>query len=264
MQLVPRYLVKQRVNIIANEAGYLTEYRPVYRKQLQVYKGIDNILEFRLLNADQKPMDLDGYSPKFMAFDDNKALVIEHTGTVLQQGDSTETIKKGVFTITITENDLLGIKEQYLSYNIYLVDNNNQKVLTYTDSHFGNDGVIFVNANQFPGPQPTYSVSNFSQVEVDEPYYVTEGIDAQPGINGNEALHTAAMYSDGYVGDIIIQGTLDNQLGEYTVWSDIATVVFTGDESQPVPVNFNGVFTYIRFKATENPASTLSKILTRN
>ena len=52
MQLIPRYLVNNRTTIIANEAGFVTEYRPVYSRQIKVYSNIDNVLEFRVLNAD--------------------------------------------------------------------------------------------------------------------------------------------------------------------------------------------------------------------
>jgi len=54
MQLIPRYLVKNKTTVIANEAGFLTEYRPVYTRQLKVFTGIDNVLDFKLVNADQK------------------------------------------------------------------------------------------------------------------------------------------------------------------------------------------------------------------
>ena len=118
-----RYLVSNRINILANEAGFVTEYKPVYSRQLNVYKGIDNVLEFRLLNADQKPLDVDRYTPKFVAFDENNQMVISpRNGVNLQEGDSTAYTKKGLFKVTITENDLLNIKDQFLSYNVYLVD----------------------------------------------------------------------------------------------------------------------------------------------
>ena len=57
-----RYLAPNRIDLLANEAGHITEYKPVYSRQLNVYKGIDNVLEFRLLNADQKPLDVDRLS----------------------------------------------------------------------------------------------------------------------------------------------------------------------------------------------------------
>ena len=71
MQLTSRYLVSNTTTVVADMTGFITEYRPVYNKQLQVYKGIDNVLDFRLLNADQKPVDITSYTPKFVAFDEN-------------------------------------------------------------------------------------------------------------------------------------------------------------------------------------------------
>jgi len=99
---------------------------------------------------------------------------------------------------------------------------------------------------------------------MDNDVWYSETIEAQPGINGNDALHTAAVYTDSYIGDIIVQGTLENQITGTTNWADISTTTLTGSETEPTPINFNGVFTYIRFKTTANPTSTISKILVRN
>ena len=88
MQLIPRYLVNNRVTIVANDKGFITEYRPVYQRQLKVYKGIDNALQFRLVNADQKPINVASYTPKFVAFDEAGNQVIAHDGVVNQISDS--------------------------------------------------------------------------------------------------------------------------------------------------------------------------------
>ena len=114
MQLIPRYLVNNRTTVVANEADpdrvFITEYRPVYTRQLKVYKGIDNVLEFRLLNQDQKQIDWvdKEYTPKFQAFDENKNLIIEHNGVAITNDDSAAA--RGLFKVTITENDLLNIQ----------------------------------------------------------------------------------------------------------------------------------------------------------
>ena len=261
MQLVPRYLVNNRINIIANEAGFITEYRPVYSRQLQVYKGIDNVIQFRLMNADQRPINTTAYTPKFLAFDENNSLVVEKEGVILDDG-STGT--KGLFTVTITENELLNLKQQYLKYNIYLVDSNDEKLLTYTHTNFDNDAIIYLNGTTFPGPLATYEVTTFQQTGVDSGEWLSETIDAQPALNGNEALHTAAVYTDTYVGDVVVQATLDNQVDESSYWADVDTVSFDGTETTPVPINFNGVYSHLRFKADANPADTITKILVRN
>lgn len=258
MQLVPRYLVKNKTTVIANEAGFLTEYRPVYTRQLKVFTGIDNVLEFKLVNADQKSIDLATYSNiKFQAFDENQSLIVEHDAVYVNQA-------KGLFKVTITENDLLNIKSQYLSYSIYLVDSNSNSIITYADAHFGGCGTIYVDTCQYPGPRNTYSVTTFTEVTEDTPYWISETLDAEPGINGNEALHTAVVYTDSYTGDVVVQSTLDNQVTDATSWADVATITFTGSETEPKPVNFNGVYSHLRFKSTANPSNKISKVLVRN
>ena len=114
----------------------------------------------------------------------------------------------------------------------------------------------------FPAPAESTSVITFTETEDD--VWTTEGINAEPAINGNEALHTAAFYTDSFVGDVTIQATLDNQLIGTNNWADVATVTFTGTETDPTPQNYTGVFSYIRFKTTTDPASKITKILVRN
>ena len=260
MQLIPRYLVNNRTTIITNDAGFITEYRPVYQRQINVYRGIDNVLDFKVLNADQKPIDVTNYTIKFQAFDENKRLIVEHDGELITGDDSAAT--RGLFKVSITDNDLLNINQQYLSYNIHLVDSTtNAKVLTYANSHFGMNGTIYVSDTAFPGPAPTGVVSTFT---ADAGVWNSEALGAEPGINGNDALHTAVVYSDAYVGNIVVQATLENQVTGTTNWADIATLTFTGSETEPTPVNFNGVFSYLRFVASADPASTITKILVRN
>lgn len=243
----------------------------MYTRHLNVYKGIDNVLEFKLLNADQKPIDILGiYTPKFVAFDENKHLVIEHEGVILQEpSDSTTITKKGMFKVTVTENDLLNLKEQYLSYAIYLVDTNNSRVLTYTDSWFGAQGTLKINSDAFPGPSESLVVDTFiedqQRVGINDSVWYSEIADAQPGVNGNEALHTAVIYANNYVGDVVVQVSLDNStISEFIDWADVVTVSFDGTETEPKPVNFNGVFNFIRFKLTADPDGKVSKILVRN
>ena len=77
MQLIPRYLVNNIVTIVANDKGFTTELRQVYSRQIKIYKGIDNVLQFRLLNADQKPINVATYTPKFVAFDESGQLLTD-------------------------------------------------------------------------------------------------------------------------------------------------------------------------------------------
>jgi hypothetical protein len=153
-------------------------------------------------------------------------------------------------------------------YNIYLVHNtDSSKTLTYTDSHFDNDATIYVDSGAFPGAKASYSVTTFTEdsgvVGQDDSTWISESVTAEPAINGNEALHTAAIYSASYTGDVVVQATLANQITADTQWADVTTVSLASP-TEPTPVNFNGVFSYVRFKTTANPADKITKILVRN
>ena len=124
-----------------------------------------------------------------------------------------------------------------------------------------------VSSDAYPGAKDSKSVTTFTEdtgeTGVDDSVWHSESINAEPGINGNEAVHTAAIYSDGYIGDVKVQATLDNAVGASTPWADVATVSLN-NETTPIPVNFTGVFNYVRFQTSADPDSKITKILVRN
>ena len=77
-------------------------------------------------------------------------------------------------------------------------------------------------------------------------------------------MHTIAVYTNQYIGNLEIQATLENQITEFTNWATVDTVTFTGNETEPVAVNFNGVFSFVRFKLDTDPTDKVTKILVRN
>jgi hypothetical protein len=92
---------------------------------------------------------------------------------------------------------------------------------------------------------------------------ISSVVDAEPHINSNEALHTAAIYSTGFAGTVKVQGTLaDNNS---TSWFDISTETLSSPTT-PHYVNFNGVFSNLRFVKENDSGNTgtIDKILVRN
>jgi len=92
---------------------------------------------------------------------------------------------------------------------------------------------------------------------------VSETISGQPSINGNAALHTAAIYNNDSTATLTVQGTLDNTVTNSTDWADITTVSLASTDEIKY-ANFNGVFNHIRFKFDPTNSGTISKILVRN
>jgi hypothetical protein len=262
MQLIPRYLVKNRIDLVLDMIGFITEYRPVYQRQIKIYRGIDNTVQFRILNADQKPISLSGKTPKFVAFDENKNLVLEIEGTVLDDGSTRNT--QGTFSILITENSLLNIDQQYLSYTVFLTDEQtNENIITYSNSYFDNGGTIYISSEAFPAVKLPVVVQQFQKVNSTVEEWVSETAVAEPNINSNEALHTIAIYTNNFVGSLILQATLNQQITDGVSWSNIETIEFAGTETEPTVINVIGVYKYFRFKSFSDPAN-ITKILIRN
>ena len=95
---------------------------------------------------------------------------------------------------------------------------------------------------------------------------------AYPEFNGNQALHTMAIYLTNFKGTVYIQGTLANIPGFN--YSTIDTKVYNGFDGIDY-LNFNGIYTYVRVyyvpatapgeSTNDNPAyyGSLDKILYR-
>ncbi len=262
MQLIPRYLVKDRILVVSNDVGFAVEYRPVYSRTVKVYRGVSNKIQFRMLNADQKPVTLLN-APHIVIFDENQVQVLDRECVVQDDGSTAAT--RGMFYVTINENDLLDIKQQYLHYNIY-VSEAGIKTVTYANRNFDSAGIMYLDSLAYPGAKSPMVIENFflEQNSVWVAGSDNDVISGEPWLNGNTALHTAAVYTNNYVGNIEIQVTLQDQLNGLNNWATVQTLTFDGTETEPVPVNFNGVFSFIRFKADADPTGKITKILLRN
>jgi hypothetical protein len=58
MQKIQSYLYPNRVILLADLAGFTTENTVVYAKTIKIYKGVDNVIQFDVQNADQKRLEL--------------------------------------------------------------------------------------------------------------------------------------------------------------------------------------------------------------
>lgn len=258
MQLVPRYLVKNRVDIIFSQHGFITEYRPVYQRTLTIYKGIDNPLQFKLINADQKAVTIASYTPIFVAYDSNQNLIVEREATIAEAGTS----NKGMFTVTLTDADLRNIPSQYLSYAVYLVDNQTgSKIVSYASSHFDAPGIIALKDGVYPIASPAKEETTFFKYKINNvDYWRTNSLETGPAINAHDSIQTIAVYGNGYSGKISIEASLDPNLNGAANWAKI-TDTTVASLSTVLPITFVGVYSFIRVVFDQDPTDKVSKVL---
>lgn len=258
MQLVPRYLVNNRINVVFGQHGFITEYRPVYQRIVTVYKGIDNPLQFKLINADQKPVSMANYTPMFVAYDSDQNLIIERSGTVTE----TETTNRGMFTITLTDADTRNVSTQYMSYAIYLVnEQTGNRIVSYANSHFDAAGTIHLKDGVYPIASQSIEENNFLSFEIDNvDHWTTNSIETGPAINAHDSTQTIAVYTTGYTGKIIVQASLDPQISVPVKWATVTEISVTNSHSI-VPINFVGVYSFVRVVVDQDPAGKITKVL---
>ena len=255
MQLASTYLVSNKTVVVVDGFVAGQEYRKVYQRNITVAKGIDNLITFELKNSDHKPLSiLNTYTPYVEVYTEDNTLLKKYMGTIKETSTPNY---KGVFTINITDNDTLNIDGQYMSYTVYLEKaSDNSNVLTYADTQFGVRGIIELTDEAFPGPIASKATTTFMN-------NISSTFNGQPEINSNTALHTAVFYTTTYKGDVVVQGTLDDVAA--STWFDIDTVTMS-TPTTPTYVNFNGVFSHVRFKRVDDSTNTgsIDKILLRN
>ena len=261
MQLIPRYLYKNKVDIVSNDIGFVTEYKPVYSRQIKIYKGIDNTVQFRFLNADQKPIDISAEDIKFVAYSESNVKVLELSATA--------TATKGLATLTIGKTDLEDLLQQYLTYTVYFDDGSAGQTLTYANSHFGAAGTIFLDGSALPAPRGDVELqfTDVASVVIADPdsndtinFWATDYITATPSGETfafeNAIIVTPSIDS----ADLTIQYTTDRQVTVGSRWTDITPSNVTSDSTQ-TQFEFNGTYNFLRIYTTVDPENITSIIL---
>jgi hypothetical protein len=247
MQILPVYLYNYKLDITLDlDATVKGVNQVMYQRDLKVQKGIKNQIRVQFKNSDQKKVQI--YNTQtfvFSMFDAiNQRLIVEKELEVLDVSTAT----RGLALLTLTESDTLDLDRSSYQYSVKLQDTDGTYLPTYSNTYYGMNGTLHLSNDIYPVLKDSTVIDTFVKTYNDsiQKYEHKSGnIYASPEYNGNTALHTLAMYMTGYKGTVYIQGTLDNTPDSSGNYSTIATRTYTGFTGID-PVNFNGVYTYIR------------------
>jgi hypothetical protein len=228
MQKISTYLYPNRIQLLADLASFNVEYTNVYQKNVRIYKGIDNTLEFDIKNADQKRIELitdpDSTPARVAAVTNIRLTVLDAGGHELPNSPYTvepsETIK-GIAVATIPAEDLEDLENQYLQYSVRATKNNND-VLLYGDTRFGAMGKIEL-AGNINGTTRTNRVYDTFTAEIDlkgTPIHHSSAIPAKfyEAVPTSSLSFEVAVAGDvnipgsGFVGSIWLEATTDSTI----------------------------------------------------
>jgi hypothetical protein len=250
MQKISTYLYPNRIELLADLAGINVEYTNVYQRNVKIYKGVDNVIEFDIKNADQKRLDLTG-TP---AITDIMLTVMDAQGNALPNSPYTvepSITVKGIATVTIPSADLADLGHQFLNYTVTAMKET-ANIPLYADSRFGVVGKMEIVGNAMPTIKPT-QVYTTSTGEIDLNGRVISRSPAIP-TTFYEAVPTTEMnvhaFIEDFIGTIYIQGAKSGTISVESFKNAPKIMEFTYTEATTTTVHFHpltvGDYQYFR------------------
>ena len=250
MELLSVYLYQNDISVILDlDPTNSGVNRVMYQRELTIQKGIKNQVRIQFKNSDQKRISISNTQTYVFSMIDNVShqLLVEKNLEILDDGVTTST--RGLGLLTLNENDTLDLDKGNYSYSIKYYDNTGSLVPTYSNTYYGMGGTIKLSNDAYPVLQESQSITEFqesfnAQTQLYE--FKSGNIYARPEVNGNSALHTAAFYLTNFKGTVYTQATLSNSPNSFNRYFTISSKHYSGFTGVDY-VNFNGVFSYVRF-----------------
>ena len=266
MQKIQSYLYTNRIQLLADVAGFTTEYTNVYQKTVKIYSGVDNVLEFDIKNADQKRIDLSTLSSIELN-------VMDATGTALPSSPYaiTPTATKGIATVTIPDIDLETYPTQFFKYSVTAIKSG-YTVPLYADSRFGVAGTMELISNAMPTFRDDRVYNTFTG-EIDFSGNVLHRSSAIPAkfyeTVATENLTFQVSISSGFLGKIYLEGTTDMTVSvnswlnasQTTIFDNISSNVKTSAISTVSITMPVGSYNYFRLTWQWPPTTSISSYM---
>jgi hypothetical protein len=248
MRKISSYLYPNRIELLADLAAFTVEYQTVYQRNVKIYKGINNVVEFDVKNAEQKRIDL-------TTLEDIKLYVMDASGNNLPNSPYvvTPTALKGIATATIPSDDLESFTNQFFRYSVTALKDE-QDIILYADTKFGGSGTIEFDTSLLPASRPSRVYDSFTG-EIDlkgMPTYSSSSIPAK----FYEAIPTQTLDFDieltGFVGSVWISATKSSTISVESfknadfVWSATYTTAAPGNTPPNIPPITIGEYQYFR------------------
>jgi hypothetical protein len=271
MRKISSYLYPNRIELLADLAGFTTEYTNVYQRTVKIYQGVDNVLEFDIKNADQKRIEL-LTSPKVTGIELN---VMDASGNALPNSPYTVTphaTLKGIATAVIPDADTTDLDEQFLRYSVTATDADGNTIPLYADSRFGAVGTIEIVGSAMPTFRNPKEYKTYTG-EIDLDGNVLNHFSAMP-VTFYEAVPTQqvdiSVFLTGFIGNVWLEGATSDTISvESFRGSEIPntrhefTTPFTGE--YPFLTADVGSYKYIRVSFQGDnpltPTGTVDKVV---
>ena len=239
MQKISSYLYPNRIELLADLAGFTTEYTNVYQKTVKIYKGVDNVLEFDIKNADQKRIEL-STTPSITDITLN---VMDASGYAVGTYELVPSdFQKGIAVATIPSTDLDNVNHQFLKYSV-TATKDTANIPLYADSRFGALGTIELVGSAVPVSH-TQRVYTTSTGEINLLGEVISHSSAIPTTFYESTITTEMnvhVYIEDFIGKVYIQGTKNTTISVNSWLNAPKIMEFTFTDATTETVHFHSL-----------------------
>lgn len=195
----------------------ITDNRPMHNQTVQIYKGVDNQVKFRVFNPDRKLVNIHQLSV-FASF-----INTENKERVLVKQCSVSEESNGVFVLSVLEGDLLNVPTGY--YNLVITGQENfipgisniegmEVVSTpfYTNTSGSVTLYAEVKDDAEKAPIETHVATQWRSIPIPNmtnSWNYAGPFPANRVKNYRSSLHTIAIYAENFSGKLEVLGTLD-------------------------------------------------------
>jgi hypothetical protein len=182
-------------------------------KTVKIYKGVDNVIQFDIQNADQKRLEL----VEDPLITDIKVNIMDSSNNAIPGSpyDVTPLSIKGIVEVIIPSTNLTNINHQFLKYSVTATDSNDRAIPLYTDSRFSAVGKIEMVESAVPVTEKPERIYKRFSGEIDFAGNVKNHTSAIP-CKLYEAIPSTAMSFmvelNNYKGKIIVEATRDSTI----------------------------------------------------
>lgn len=251
------YLYPNRLSIYTNLDDWNSvRFNQVYQRNLKIYPGVSNKLEFQVRNSDQKPKSISGYSFVFNLYNqETQELIIEKDLIV-------ESTSQGRLAVNLSESELKDLEPGMYNFSInseqrQTIDSDSYKVLkrevVYVDTQYDGIGTIDIGTNIKGNLTPSIEIKEFkfyAQLDPTDDYFVSGIIPTNSSQVTASSMHTFQLFFNQYKGRVYLEGSLD-QGGNPQTWTTIKTLDYdTATDRDYVTVI--GKYNFFRFRHIPN------------
>ena len=169
MQTIIRYLVNQQIPIlIVDETTPTIRNKVVYSTPVKIYKNIDNTIELKFTNQDQKPVSVIGKTIKLYVIDQEEQLVVlSKTATSTDDGSTSHTL--GMASVVIAAADTVALASGFYNFSVKLTSNADPTtdIIAYSDDNYGVSGQMHVIKGVYPAID-TVATDNTDEYDLGE------------------------------------------------------------------------------------------------